>query len=130
MVPPGNKAKRLSLVNRTTKTIHHHHHHHHHHHRDDSCFDGTMASCVDAEVCEFVGIYLLPLLANIIDKNSSGLYRDDGVIFLRNVNGQNMDRVRKTVIKIFKKVGFKIEIQSRLKIVNFLDVIFNLANGT
>ena len=129
MFPPGNKAKRLSLVNRTTKTIHHRHHHHHHH-RDDSCFDGTMASYVGAEVCEFVGIYLLPLLANIIDKNSSGLYRDDGVIFLRNVNGQNMDRVRKTVIKIFKKVGFKIEIQSRLKIVNFLDVIFNLANGT
>ena len=129
MFPPGNKAKRLPLVNRTTKTIHHRHHHHHHH-RDDSCFDGTMASYVGAEVCEFVGIYLLPLLANIIDKNSSGLYRDDGVIFLRNVNGQNMDRVRKTVIKIFKKVGFKIEIQSRLKIVNFLDVIFNLANGT
>ena len=27
MVPAGNKAKRLSLVNHTTKTIHHHHHH-------------------------------------------------------------------------------------------------------
>ena len=26
MVPAGNKAKRLSSVNRTTKTIHHHHH--------------------------------------------------------------------------------------------------------
>ena len=26
MVPAGNKAKRLSLVNHTTKTIHHHHH--------------------------------------------------------------------------------------------------------
>ena len=25
MVPTGNKAKRLSLVNHTTKTIHHHH---------------------------------------------------------------------------------------------------------
>ena len=25
MVPAGNKAKRLSLVNHTTKTIHHHH---------------------------------------------------------------------------------------------------------
>ena len=24
MVPAGNKTKRLSLVNRTTKTIHHH----------------------------------------------------------------------------------------------------------
>ena len=26
MVPAGNKDKRLSLVNHTTKTIHHHHH--------------------------------------------------------------------------------------------------------
>ena len=25
MVPTGNKAKRLSFVNHTTKTIHHHH---------------------------------------------------------------------------------------------------------
>ena len=31
MVPAGNKAKRLPLVNHTTKTIHHHHNHHHHH---------------------------------------------------------------------------------------------------
>ena len=29
MVPAGNKAKRLSSVNHTTKTIHHHHQHHH-----------------------------------------------------------------------------------------------------
>ena len=29
MVPTGNKAKPLSLVNHTTKTIHHLHHHHH-----------------------------------------------------------------------------------------------------
>ena len=32
MVPAGNKAKCLSLVNHTTKAIHHYHHHHHHHH--------------------------------------------------------------------------------------------------
>ena len=29
MVPAGDKAKRLSSVNHTTKTIHHHHLHHH-----------------------------------------------------------------------------------------------------
>ena len=29
-VPVGNKAKRLSSVNHTTKAIHHHHHHDHH----------------------------------------------------------------------------------------------------
>ena len=28
MVPAGNKAKSLSLVKNTTKTIHHYHHHH------------------------------------------------------------------------------------------------------
>ena len=30
MVPVGNKAKRLSFVNHTKKTIHHHDHHNHH----------------------------------------------------------------------------------------------------
>ena len=28
MIPAGNKAKHLSLVNHTTKAIHHYHHHH------------------------------------------------------------------------------------------------------
>ena len=32
LVSAGNKAKRLSSPNHTTKTIHHHHHHHHHPH--------------------------------------------------------------------------------------------------
>ena len=46
---------------------------------------------IGAELCELVGIYLLFLLANIIDKNNSGVYRDDGLILLRNVNRQNID---------------------------------------
>ena len=95
-----------------------------------SCFNVIMGSYDGAEVFELVGMYLLSVLANIIDKNNSGLYRDDGLIFLRNMNGQKMDRVRKNVIKIFKEVGFKIEIQTHLKIVDFLDVTFNLTNGT
>ena len=89
-----------------------------------------MGSYNGADVCELVGIYLLSLLANIIDKNSSGLYRDDGLIFLCNVNGQKTDRVRKNVIKVFKEVGVKIEIRTHLTIANFLDVTFNLGNGT
>ena len=36
-----------------------------------------------------------------------------------------MDRVRKNAIKIFKETGLKIEIQTHLKIVRFLDVIFS-----
>ena len=96
----------------------------------DSCLDVTMGSYDGAEICKLVVIDLLFLLANIIDKNSSGLYLDDGLILLGNVNRQNMDRIRKNVTKIFKEVGLKIEIRTNLKIVNFLDVTFNLTNGT
>ena len=38
--------------------------------------------------------------------------------------------MRKNVIKLFKESGFKIEIEANLKIVNFLNVTFNLANST
>ena len=45
-------------------------------------------------------------------------------------NGQKTNRMRKEVIKIFKEIGFKIEIKPNLKVVDFLDIIFNLSNGT
>ena len=41
-----------------------------------------------------------------------------------------MDRIRKNVIKIFKEIGFKIEIKANLKIVDFLHVTFNITNRT
>ena len=91
----------------------------------DSCFDVTIGSYDGAEIWGLVGIYLLFLLANIIDKKNSGLYREGGLILSRNVNRQNMDRIRKNVIKILKEVGFKIEIKTNLKIVDVLHVTFN-----
>ena len=41
-----------------------------------------------------------------------------------------MDRIRKNIIKLFKEPGFKTEIETNLKIVNFLVVTFNLTNST
>ena len=41
-----------------------------------------------------------------------------------------MDRIRRKNSKFFKEIGFKIEIETNLKIVNFLDVIFTLTNRT
>ena len=55
------------------------------------------------------------MLANIVNENNSGLHRNDELILLRNVNGQKMGRVKKNVIKIFKGVGFKIEIKTHHK---------------
>ena len=47
----------------------------------------------------------------------------------RNTNGKLADRIRKNVIKLFKEIGFKIEIETNLKIVNFLDVTCYLTNS-
>ena len=63
-----------------------------------------------------------------MDKKDCSSYRDDGLIILRNTNGQKMEQIRKSAIKVFKDIGFKIEVKSNLKIVHFLDVTFNLSN--
>ena len=61
-----------------------------------------------AETCELIGTYLLSLSPKFIGRNDFALYRDDGLIFLKNTNGQKIDEIRKLVIKTFKNVGFKI----------------------
>ena len=96
----------------------------------ESCFDVTMGSFDGAKICKLVGIHILPLLSNKPDKQSAGLYRDDGLVLLRNTSKQKTDRIRKDVIEIFKNAGFKIEIKTNLHIVDFLDVTFDFLNGT
>ena len=89
-----------------------------------------MGSKDGAEICELTGIYILSQFSTLLPQEHIGLYRDDGLILLRNKNGQLADRIRKNVIKLFKDIGFKIQIETNLKIGNFLDVTFNLANST
>ena len=48
---------------------------------------------------------------------------------LRNVNGQQIDHTRKNIIKIFKDFGFGSDIETNSKVVDFLDITFNLNNG-
>ena len=86
-------------------------------------FDGT-------EICEVVGLYIQSNLENILSKINFGLYRDDRLILLGNLNGQEINKKKKTVIKIFKDTGFRIYIQANLKEVDFLDVTLNLQNRT
>ena len=96
----------------------------------ESCFDVTMGSFDGAEICELVGLYIQSNLENILPKTNFGLYRDDGLIVLRNLNGPQMGKKRKTIIKIFKDIGFNIDIQTNLKEVDFLDVRLSLHNDT
>ena len=89
-----------------------------------------MGSFNGAEICELVGIHILSLLSNKLNKQSSGLYRDDELVLLRNTSKQKTDQIRKDIIEILKNAGFKIKIKTNLHIVDFLDITFNLLDGT
>ena len=58
------------------------------------------------------------------------LYSDDGLFIFRKINKQQIDRVRKKIISLFKNIDFKIEIVTNLTEVDFLDVTLNLENNT
>ena len=46
-----------------------------------------------------------------------------------NISGPQVDRIKKDIKRIFVELSLKIEIKTNLKIVDFLDVTFNLTNG-
>ena len=87
------------------------------------CFDG-------AEVCELVGSLILTKLCNVLQTENVGLYRDDGLAIVKQMPGPELERKRKKIIEIFKKYGLAITIKTNLFVVNFLDIQFNLLNGT
>ena len=92
-------------------------------------FDVTMGSLDGAEICEMVGLYILNKLRDIIPFNQYGLYRDDGLAMISG-SGPEMDRLWKDIIKLFKEMNLKVTIETNLMITDYLDVTFNLTNGS
>ena len=64
-----------------------------------------------------------------LNKQSSGFYRNDGLVLLRNTSKQKTDRIQKDIIEIFTNAGFKIEIKTNLHIAVFFDATFHLLDG-
>ena len=60
----------------------------------NSFFDVTIGSFDRAEFRELIGIYIQSFLAKATSQNGMGLYRNDGLIVLKNKNGQQRDRIR------------------------------------
>ena len=86
-----------------------------------SMFDVTMGSFDGAEVCELIGLFLLNNLSEKYGKNDVELYRDEGLVLLRNASGPQSERTRKDITRDFKKQGLNISISKNQKICNFLD---------
>ena len=83
-----------------------------------------------AEVCELVGTFLLEKISEICNKSNIGLYRDDGLSIFRNKSGTQLEKMKKKLQRLFKEYDLEITAESNLKIVNYLDVTFNLKDGT
>ena len=98
--------------------------------KDSGLFDVTMGAWDGAEVCELSGTFLLHLLSQKYNKEDLGLYRDDGLAVFKNVSGPDSEKIKKHFQKLFKEHNLDIVIQCNLKIVNYLDVTFNLENST
>ena len=89
-----------------------------------------MGSYDGAEICELVGLLILNDLSKLVQKSDAGLYRDDGLIVVRNMRARSTEKLRKNIIEMFKNFGLQIEIATNLPIVDFLDITLNLKNGT
>ena len=65
------------------------------------------------------------------DSKKIGLYRrDDGLSILKNCSGPQMEKIEKRLQKIFKNNCLDVIIEPNMKILNYLDVTFNLNDGT
>ena len=94
-------------------------------------FDVTMGSFDGGESCELVAIGTY-LLHNIKERFGNacnfGLYRDDD-LGVTKASPRQAELIKKELCSIFAKHGLKITIKANKKVVNFLDVTLNLANG-
>ena len=62
-------------------------------------------------------------------KHEIGLYRDDGIAVCR-ATLREIEKIKQEVSNAFKANGLKITIDANKKIVDFLDVTFDLASGS
>ena len=98
--------------------------------REGGIFDVAMGANDGAEVCELVGTFLLEKISEIYNKSNIGLYRDDGLSIFRNKSGTQLEKMKKELQRLFKEYDLEITTESNLTIVNYLDVTFNLKDGT
>ena len=89
-----------------------------------------MGACDGATLCELIGIFMLSLLSKDINKNHIGLYRDDGLAILKNTSNPEAEKIKKKIQKLYKEKYLDIIAQCNLKITNYLDITFDLNDGS
>ena len=71
--------------------------------KDDSDdFDVPMGCFDGAEVHELLETFILNKLKNVLQNNTFGLYRDDGLAVIKDLSDPEIKRLKKNIVKIFK----------------------------
>ena len=92
-------------------------------------FSVTMGIYNGAEVFELAGLFMLNELSKKFYKDNIGLCRDDSLSVFKNYIRHQNDIVRKEMIDLFKQHYLNLEIKCNLKIVDYLNVMFDLTTG-
>ena len=79
---------------------------------------------------DYIKLMLCSCYIMLINGESVGLYKDNGLGVLWNFSGPQAECKRKSIVKAFKHCGLRITIQANLWIVNFLDIQHNLDTST
>ena len=91
-----------------------------------------MGSFDGEEICELVDVYILNVFSEKekYEKERVVLHKETGLASFENVSGCQAEKIRKDVIKIFKQeFNLNITSETKLKILNFLDITLNLLTG-
>ena len=91
-------------------------------------FDVAQGSYDGAECAELVGLFILEEISKI-DKLEAGLYRDDG-LGVTSATPRQTENIKKKISQIFQKHGLGTTSEANVKVVDFLDVVFDLENGS
>ena len=93
-------------------------------------FGISMGSLDSAQASDMVGLFILHELTALVLIEDIGLYRDDGLLVIRNGTRYKCDKVRRFINRVFNRLDLKVDIGTNLKVVNFLDVTFDLTQNT
>lgn len=77
----------------------------------------------------FRSLFILNKINKIVYIDNHGLYRDDGLIIMPG-NRKANNKIRKMLFKFFHGLKFEITVEMNKKIMQYLDVEFNLTDST
>ena len=67
-------------------------------------------------------------LKNVGNKENIDLYRYDGLEIFQNISKADIEKKKKQIVKVFEDCTLSITLKFNLKLLDFLDVTFNLVN--